>query len=138
MPHDSDNLNVIPMGAPHYDSIREYEKTLPQHNLNLPFPEGRTGRFVKFTNQIRFLGWNNCFNEVLMNAHLAYESKRAYAFQDYAPHHYSWPQEQWYGDFSRTPLNAIISGPTAGGLWDPGDDAPRSVTEAWFDVVCLQ
>ncbi|KAI3614845.1 hypothetical protein WG66_003282 [Moniliophthora roreri] len=121
-PHDK----VIAMGPPHYDPIREYEKTLPQHNLDHPFPEGKTGRYVKFANQIRFLGWNNCFNEVLMNAHLAYESKRAYIFQDYV------------SNVPRTPLNAIISGPTAGGLWDAGDDAPRSVTEAWFDVVCPQ
>ncbi|KAK7037689.1 hypothetical protein VNI00_010915 [Paramarasmius palmivorus] len=135
-PHDK----VIALGPPHYDLIRDYEKNLPQHDLNLPFPEGKTGRYVKFSNQIRFLGWNNCFNEVLMNAHLAYMSKRAYVFQDYvwAPEHYPWPQEQWYGDFPRTPLNAIISGPTAGGLWEAGDDAPRSITEAWFDVVCPQ
>lgn len=36
----------------------------------------------------------------------------------------------------RTPLNALISGPSAGGPWEEGDKAPRSISEAWFDVVC--
>ncbi|KAL0563237.1 hypothetical protein V5O48_018836, partial [Marasmius crinis-equi] len=36
----------------------------------------------------------------------------------------------------RTPLNAIIAGPTAGGLWEAGDEAPRSITG--FETVCPQ
>jgi hypothetical protein len=35
----------------------------PQHNLDLSFPDGRTGRYVKFSNQMNFVGWNNCLNE---------------------------------------------------------------------------
>lgn len=49
---------------PKYEKLREWEDNLPQHNLDLPFPEGRTGRYVKFSNQIAMLGWNNVFNEV--------------------------------------------------------------------------
>ncbi|KAF4617862.1 hypothetical protein D9613_005727 [Agrocybe pediades] len=35
-----------------------------------------------------------------------------------------------------TPLNALISGPSAGGPWEEQDGAPRSISEGWFDVVC--
>jgi hypothetical protein len=74
----------------------------------------------------------------LMNAHLAYESKRAYVFRPYVwkDTHYSWPRERMREFPPATPLNAIISGPTVGGPWDEGDDAPRSVSEAWFEIVC--
>lgn len=35
-----------------------------QHNLDNPFPEGKTGKYVKFSEQIKALGWNNVLNEV--------------------------------------------------------------------------
>lgn len=44
--------------------LKQWERNLPQHNLDLPFPEGRTGRYVKFSNQVKRLGWNNAFNEM--------------------------------------------------------------------------
>lgn len=50
--------------------------------------------------------------------------------------HYPWPPEEFLENPPHTPLNAIISGPTAGGSWGPGDDAPRSVSLRWWDVVC--
>ncbi|KAJ7258729.1 hypothetical protein B0H12DRAFT_1048898 [Mycena haematopus] len=125
-------------GPPTYEALRKWEEDLPQHNLDLPFPEGRKGRYVKFSNQMNFVGWNNCLNERLMNAHLAYMSKRAYVFNDYlwAAEHYPWPSIQQPAGGPRTPLNAIISGPMAGGSWDANDNAPRSISERWFDVVC--
>jgi len=49
---------------PKYKRLIEWEENLPQHNLDLPFPEGRTGRYVLFKNQIQGLGWNNELNEV--------------------------------------------------------------------------
>lgn len=49
---------------PTFEKVWKWEKDLPQHNLQLPFPEGKTGRYVKFTNQARRLGWNNCLNEM--------------------------------------------------------------------------
>lgn len=30
-------------GIPTYEDIKRYERRLPQHNLDLPFPEGRDG-----------------------------------------------------------------------------------------------
>ncbi|KAF7350131.1 hypothetical protein MVEN_01315400 [Mycena venus] len=125
-------------GPPKYVALRKWEAALPQHNLSLPSPEGRNGRYVKFSNQIRVLGWNNCFNEVLMNAHLAYVSGRAYVFQDYfwADEHYQWSKEKWLDVHPRTPLNAIVSGPVAGAPFESDDAAPRAVSADWFDVVC--
>ncbi|KAG5353909.1 hypothetical protein C0989_000152 [Termitomyces sp. Mn162] len=142
---------------PTLEKLKQWERDLPQHDLELPFPEGKTGRYVKFSNQVKRLGWNNALNEMcvhwlqllnvstsrmysLMNTHLAYESKRAYVFQPYVwkEEHYSWPQAVYrnHESLPHTPLNAIISGPSAGGSWDVGDDAPRSISEEWFDVVC--
>ncbi|KAF7357420.1 hypothetical protein MSAN_01338000 [Mycena sanguinolenta] len=138
---NSDNAETTPLklpGPPSHEVLRKWEEDLPQHNLDLPFPEGRNGRYVKFSNQMVLVGWNNCLNERLMNAHLAYMSKRAYVFTEYIwdPSHYPWPPAQQPTDYARTPLNAIVSGPMAGGSWDPDDPAPRSISERWFDVVC--
>lgn len=58
----SDNENKHPY-PPTYKKLRQYEDNLPQHNLDLPFPEGRNGRYVKFSNQAKKLGWNNVLNE---------------------------------------------------------------------------
>jgi hypothetical protein len=33
-------------------------------------------------------------------------------------------------------LNALISGPVAGGNWEDGDDAPRSISDKWWGTVC--
>ncbi len=77
-----------------------------------------------------------------MNAHLAHASGRGYVFSDYvwAGHHYPWSfsdkeksQRQWP---PHTPLNALMSGPVTGGSWDVDDTTPRSISTAWFDVVC--
>lgn len=56
--------NVLSQGPPTYERLKKWEQDLPQHNLDLPLPEGKGGRYVKFTNQIKMLGWNNVFNEV--------------------------------------------------------------------------
>ncbi|KAG8757680.1 hypothetical protein FRC11_004345 [Ceratobasidium sp. 423] len=34
------------------------------------------------------------------------------------------------------PLNAFMDAPTAGGAWPTGDNAPRAVSEAWYDTIC--
>ncbi|KAJ3936055.1 MAG: hypothetical protein NXY57DRAFT_932421 [Lentinula lateritia] len=127
-----------PPEPPTWTRLRQWEDNLPQHDLSLPFPEGNTGRYVKFDNQIKMLGWNNVLNEVLMNAHLSYVSGRSYVFLDYywKPEYYSWPKSQFRSNPPRTPLNALISGPAAGGPWDEGDEAPRAISERWYDIVC--
>ena len=74
-----------------------------------------------------------------MNTWLAYKSKRAYVFRDHIWHleHYPWPnRENPPGSRPRTPLNALMAGPPAGGPWDADDNAPRSISEHWFNTVC--
>ncbi|KAF7299474.1 hypothetical protein MIND_00897400 [Mycena indigotica] len=126
--------------APSYNQLRRKVERLPQHNLDLPFPEGKNGRYVKFSVQANFLGWNNCLNERLMNAHLAYVSNRAYVFADYwwAPEHYPFPPAPESG--ARTPMSALLAGPVVGGSWHPshpsGPNPPRAISEAWWGTVC--
>ncbi|KAF7308493.1 hypothetical protein HMN09_00698300 [Mycena chlorophos] len=128
---------------PEFQSVRAWVHNLPQHDLDLPFPEGKTGRYVRFANEARYVGWNNCLNERLMNAHLAYRSGRAYVFGEHywARHHYPWPASQQPYGGPRTPLPAILSGPMAGGSWDAASSpasapVPRAISSDWFDVVC--
>jgi hypothetical protein len=53
-------IDAVVMPPPaHHDRLRALERSLPQHNLNLPFPEGRTGRYIWFNVQPRGQGWNN-------------------------------------------------------------------------------
>ena len=61
-PNQETNLDLDQ--PPTYERLKKWEMDLPQHNLDLPYPEGRTGRYVLFKNQIQMLGWNNQLNEV--------------------------------------------------------------------------
>lgn len=73
-PRQDEPLLQVPLqDAPHtasgplpptWDYLREWERNLPQHDTELPVPEGRHGRYVSFSNQIQGLGWNNQLNEV--------------------------------------------------------------------------
>lgn len=80
----------------------------------------------------------NAFGFRLMNTWLAYTSGRAYVFHDFVwvDSHYPWPVSSYREWTPRTPLNALISGPSAGGPWDEGDAAPRAVSESYFNIVC--
>lgn len=162
LPDAYDNKQEVEMSGgslrsppPTYEKMIEQERALPQHNIDLPYPEGRNGLYLKFSSQIQGLGWNNVFNEVyvsslnvpvcksyegsvnsLLCSHLAWRTKRAYVFQDYVwkVEYYPWRVPKW--PWPRTPLSALISGPTAGGPWAEGDNTPRSVREEWWDKVC--
>ena len=74
----------------------------------------------------------------LMNSWLAYKANRAYVFPDliWDANHFPWPPEKIISNPPRTPLNALISGPTAGGSWGPTDTAPRAISHVWYDTVC--
>lgn len=73
-----------------------------------------------------------------MNNYLAYKSNRSYVFSDFVwkREYYPWPRYKAYEWPPRTPLSALISGPTVGGPWEPNDPAPRSISEKWYEVVC--
>jgi hypothetical protein len=50
---------------PTYTALKEWEMRLPQHNSDLPFPEGRSGRYVLFANsRVHQAGWNNKLNDM--------------------------------------------------------------------------
>ena len=55
---------------PDYKNLRKWIHDLPQHNLSLPFPEGKDGRYVKFSCQVQQLGWNNLLNSVCVAFYL--------------------------------------------------------------------
>jgi hypothetical protein len=57
---------------PTYERLRNWERSLPQHDLSLPYPEGRNGRYVKFASQVQKLGWNNCLNEWCVSVDMAF------------------------------------------------------------------
>ncbi|KAF7317534.1 hypothetical protein MKEN_00840200 [Mycena kentingensis (nom. inval.)] len=128
--------------GPSYTRLRRTIAALPQHDLDLPFPEGRDGRYVKFSAEINQLGWNNCLNERLMNAHLAYVSGRAYVFDDYwwAEEHYQFPPAPRGG--ARTPMPALLAGPVVGDSWGEANASssspgpPRSISADWWATVC--
>lgn len=86
---------------PRFLEWHDREKQLPQLDPNLPYPQGREGRYIRFSNHVwgafpqsipvlflsrdstgdtfEGLGWGNIMQELLLNAHLAYLSKRMYA-----------------------------------------------------------
>ncbi|KAH9958137.1 hypothetical protein BC827DRAFT_617814 [Russula dissimulans] len=122
---------------PRFYEWHDREKKLPQHNPDLPFPQGREGRYIRFANQ--GFGWGNIMQQIIFNAHLAYHSKRIYVFENY-----TWDTTS--GDYSnfqgnpipaRVPLTALISGPVAG---DPfpasADNTPPAVIPEFFNQVC--
>ena len=37
---------------PRFYEWHEREKRLPQHDLELPYPQGREGRYIRFSNQV--------------------------------------------------------------------------------------
>ena len=40
------------INPPRFYEWHDREKSLPQHDLNLPYPQGREGRYIRFTNQV--------------------------------------------------------------------------------------
>ena len=75
-------------------------------------------------------------------SYLAYMSNRPFVFEDYVWSHTPFPYTIY--DFAlrpkRIPLNAFISGPTAGVPMPPPSPsqpaAPRAITAEWWETVC--
>lgn len=123
---------------PLYEKYHARELQLPQHDPDLPLPEGREGKYIWMANHVHASGWGNAMQELLLNSYLAYGSGRSFVFDNY-----TWNRDgSDYTDYngklipSRIPLSAIMSGPTIGGPFPPGDPAPRAVTKEYFDEVC--
>ncbi|KAG6374801.1 hypothetical protein JVT61DRAFT_4184 [Boletus reticuloceps] len=123
---------------PLFEAYHDYERHLPQHNLSLPFPEGRDAKFFWASNHVTASGWGNVMQELLLNALLAHETNRAFVFDNY-----TWARDgPEYAEYNgrlipaRIPLSVIISGPVIGSAFDPGDPTPRAVHREYFKAVC--
>ncbi|KAG0696006.1 hypothetical protein DFH29DRAFT_243008 [Suillus ampliporus] len=123
---------------PLYEEYHDYERHLPQHNLSLPFPEGRDTKFFWAANHVINSGWGNAMQELVMNAALAHATRRAFVFDNF-----TWELDALdYSTFNgklvpaRIPLSAFISGPIIGSSFPPGDPAPRAVSQEYFKKVC--
>lgn len=76
-------------------------------------------------------------------SYLAYASNRSFVFEDYTWSHTPFPWTIY--DFAlrpkRIPLNAFISGPTAGGPFSfsstpSSHSPPRAISAEWWETVC--
>ncbi|KAJ7035806.1 hypothetical protein C8F04DRAFT_1394600 [Mycena alexandri] len=131
------------LGHPTFPEVLEYERKLPQHvEPGLLESWGDRPRYLFFKDASWGSGWNNVFQEQLLNTHLAYLSHRAYVFPPYiARDHPPFPDKLEDGTrhWLRIPMNAFVSGPTGGGpLSANGTDSlmRRAVSEEWWDTVC--
>ncbi|KAG1817145.1 uncharacterized protein BJ212DRAFT_1351237 [Suillus subaureus] len=123
---------------PLYEEYHDYERHLPQHNLSLPFPEGRDAKFFWAANHVTSSGWGNAMQELVMNAVLAHATRRAFVFDNFTWERNAIDYSTFNGKLipSRIPLSAIISGPIIGSSFPPGDAAPRAVSQEYFKKVC--
>ncbi|KAG9003438.1 hypothetical protein FRB95_012160 [Tulasnella sp. JGI-2019a] len=145
---DPDVMYTSRSQVPDYADLWDLEEHLPQQDLSLPQPEGRNGRFLKFEWTYTHLGFNNQLQDVLMTAHLAYLSNRAYTIQPYIWNRHSLTRvvvDKGHLRSAQIPLSAFISGPAAGTEIEnnnSGNNAtvslppPRAVTRKFFDQVC--
>ena len=66
-----------PGKPPLYNQYREYERHLPAHNPDLPFPDGKYAKFIYFGNFQKGVGWGNVLQEMMYNAYFAHHVKRS-------------------------------------------------------------
>ncbi|KAH9958138.1 hypothetical protein BC827DRAFT_1221294 [Russula dissimulans] len=115
------------------------EKRLPQHNPDLPYPQGRQGRYLRFASQGNSAGFGNIMQEIFFNAHLASLSKRIYTFENYT---LDVNPNVEYTNFegekvaARVPLTAVVGGPMAGDPFPSSANTPPAVIPEFFKQVC--
>ncbi|KAI0034831.1 hypothetical protein K488DRAFT_44633 [Vararia minispora EC-137] len=125
---------------PDFKAWHDAELALPQNNASLPPPQGRQGRYVRFSNHYTHEGWGNVMQELLMNAHLAYVANATFVMYNYTWDPYA------RGDASlflftkvvpaRTPMSALVAGPVAGGSYPEEAWRPPAVTPEFFEKIC--
>ncbi|KAG6837082.1 hypothetical protein H0H93_014974 [Arthromyces matolae] len=126
-------LGVLWSGIPpSFEDIRQYERSLPQHYVTQALEEGR--QYIRFPEHIWGHGFNNVLQEALLMNYIAEKSGRSFVFEDYVWSHL--PFKYTLYDFAlrpvRLPLNAFISGPTAGG----SVSHRASVNAEFWDTLC--
>ncbi|KAJ7069279.1 hypothetical protein C8F01DRAFT_1325971 [Mycena amicta] len=143
-PMMSDDAAVEMLGHPTFKNVWNYERELPQHSQFSRVKGGsKKPRYLRIPHASWGSGWNNVFQEQLLNAHLAHLSDRAYVFPEYIPRdHPPFPDTLPNGTrhMLHIPMNAFVSGPVGGGPFssNPDEDAltRRSVSEEWWNIVC--
>ncbi|KAI0319328.1 hypothetical protein OF83DRAFT_1055129 [Amylostereum chailletii] len=124
---------------PTYREWHQKELALPQNNPDLRYPQGRFGKYVRFSNHVTHLGWGNAMQEMIMNAHVAYKADRTFVF-----YNYTWDVHGEYSRFgsgltpSRIPITAFAAGPIAGDEFPPSYNTPPAVAFEFFDEVCTK
>ncbi|KAJ7652459.1 hypothetical protein DFH06DRAFT_1331089 [Mycena polygramma] len=132
--------HAVQLGHPTFEEVREYERTLPQHRAASVFEKSRP-RYLFFPWEAWGTGWNNVFQEQLLNTHLAYLTNRGYVFVDYiARDHPPFPDALSNGTrhMLHIPMTAFTTGPTGGGAWGPHSSpaVPRGVSQRWWELAC--
>ncbi|KAG2151541.1 hypothetical protein DEU56DRAFT_880248 [Suillus clintonianus] len=130
-------LAIICQGIPpNYDDIRTFEQRLPQHSLSL-VPRNQP-QYLRFPGHLWGYGFNNVLQEAILMSYLAYVSNLSFVFEDYTWSHLPLPWTIY--DFAlrpaHIPLNALISGPTAGGPMPSAPNAYRAVSAEFYAQVC--
>ncbi|KAL4077833.1 hypothetical protein J3A83DRAFT_4186114 [Scleroderma citrinum] len=128
---------------PTYDDIRTFERRLPQHSISAWSSVDGTHhhhqpRYLRFPGHLWGHGLNNVLQEALLMSHLAYVSNMSFVFEDYTWSHtpLPWAVHDFALRPARIPLNAIISGPTAGGSMPKGSQSPMAVSAEFYERVC--
>ncbi|KAA1478230.1 hypothetical protein DENSPDRAFT_809563 [Dentipellis sp. KUC8613] len=124
---------------PMFGEWYERERQFPQHNPDLPYPQGREGRYLYMANHLWGLGWGNAMQEAILNAHLAYVANVSYVF-----HNYTWDccSTDGYSEYSGKlipayiPMTAMVAGPLGGDPFSYKEHMPPAVMEEYFDDIC--
>lgn len=119
---------------PSYQDIRRYERNLPQHSVDI----GERRRYLRFPDHIWGHGLNNILQEAILTSYLSLLANRSYVFEDYTWSHLPFPYTLDNFELRPThiPMNAFISGPTAGGPLPHSDTTYRAVSAEHYDCVC--
>ncbi|KAF8995706.1 hypothetical protein BDQ17DRAFT_1401236 [Cyathus striatus] len=120
---------------PSFSDIRDYERQLPQHTWDSRGKEdGR--KYFRVSDPNRGRGFNNVIIEGLMMSYISYVSNRTFVFNDYIWANHPLPYTIYENALrpSRIPLNAFISGPTAGGPIP--NSTYRAVSSDYYDTIC--
>ncbi|KZP13237.1 hypothetical protein FIBSPDRAFT_960782 [Athelia psychrophila] len=126
---------------PLYEAYHAAERALPQHNPNARFPDGKDAKFFWVANHAQNQGWGNAMQEHLMNAFLAYETGRAFVFDNF-----TWDRDAPtpYSNYNgkpipaRIPFSTMLAGPLMGAPFPPGSPIPRSVSREYYEKVCAE
>ncbi|KAF8829588.1 hypothetical protein HHX47_DHR3000593 [Lentinula edodes] len=142
-------VGILSSGVPStYQDVRAYERSLPQHRIREAVNEkiGRDGvterihrrKYLWFDGALWGHGLNNVLQESFVMAYVAQQSHRSYVFEDHVWSQSPLPYTLY--DFalrpSRIPMNAFISGPSAGGPVPDGSITHRAVSLEFFNTVC--